>query len=92
VSSSRGAQAGTAPRDHERALALLVLCGALWSTAGVLIKLVDWNPAAIWSARGAIAAITLWAVRRPGLAGISRGEWGAACSLAATTGLFILSN
>src|SRR5512135_3352379 len=78
--------------DHRRALILLALCGVFWSTAGVLIKLVDWNVAAIWAARSAIAAAALYAVRRPSWRGISRYEWGAACSLAATTGLFILAN
>jgi len=89
--SSRGAA-----RDHQRALVLLALCGLFWSTAGLLIKLVDWNVAAIWSARSAIAAAGLWAVRRPSLrstsARISAAEWRAACALAATTGLFILAN
>ncbi len=71
---------------------LLIACGLCWSTGGVLIKLVDWHPLAIWSARSAIAGATLWLVRRPGLRGITRAEWGAAIALAATTGLFILSN
>lgn len=90
--ASRAGQPRGATRDHERALALLALCGVLWSTAGVLIKLVDWNVAAIWSARSAIAALALWAIRRPSLARISAAEWRAACALAATTGLFILAN
>jgi drug/metabolite transporter (DMT)-like permease len=77
---------------HRQAIALLALCGLLWSTGGVLIKLVDWHPLAIWSARSAIAAALLWLVRRPDLRGITRGEWAAAASLAATTGLFILAN
>jgi drug/metabolite transporter (DMT)-like permease len=92
VPTSRAAPPGTTLRDHERALALLALCGMLWSTAGVLLKLVDWNAAAIWSARSAIAAISLWTIRRPSLARISAAEWRAACALAATTGLFILAN
>lgn len=58
----------------------------------MLIKLVDWHPLAIWSVRSAIAAAALWLVRRPTLRGISGGEWGATIALAATTGLFILSN
>jgi len=29
--------------EHRRAMALLALCGLFWSTAGVLIKLVDWH-------------------------------------------------
>jgi drug/metabolite transporter (DMT)-like permease len=78
--------------EHRRALMLLALCGVLWSTAGGLIKLVDWHPGAIWSARSAIAAALLYAVRRPSFAGIRRMEWLAALALAATTGLFIVAN
>ena len=71
---------------------LLALCGALWSSAGVLIKLIDWPPGAIWSARCAIAAAVLYAIRRPSFAGIAPAEWAAAAALAATTGLFIAAN
>jgi drug/metabolite transporter (DMT)-like permease len=92
VPASRAAEPPGATRDHQRALVLLALCGILWSTAGVLIKLVDWNAAAIWSARSAISATALWAIRRPSFARISATEWRAACALAATTGLFTLAN
>jgi drug/metabolite transporter (DMT)-like permease len=77
---------------RRRALVLLALCGVLWSSAGVLIKLIDWHPGAIWSARCAIAAALLYAVRRPVLSGIAPAEWSAAAALAATTGLFIAAN
>lgn len=79
-------------KEHRRALALLALCGLLWSTAGALIKLVAWHPGAIWSARCAIAAALLYAIRRPAMRGIAPAEWSAAAALAATTGLFILAN
>jgi drug/metabolite transporter (DMT)-like permease len=92
VIAARAPAVRDAARDHRRAVALLALCAALWSTAGVLIKLVDWNAGAIWATRSAIAAAALWAWRRPSLARISAAEWRGACSLAATTGLFILSN
>lgn len=78
--------------EHRRALSLLALCGVCWSTGGVLIKLVDWHPGAIWSARSALAAGMLYAVRRPSFARIQRAEWYAAIALAATTALFILAN
>jgi drug/metabolite transporter (DMT)-like permease len=80
------------PGAHQRALFLLALCGLLWSTAGALIKLVAWHPGAIWSARCAIAAAILYAIRRPAMRGIAPAEWSAAAALAATTGLFILAN
>lgn len=78
--------------EHQRALALLAACGLFWSTAGVLIKLVTWNPAAIWSMRSLVAAVALWLIRRPSLRGISGAEWRSAAALAATTGLFVLAN
>jgi drug/metabolite transporter (DMT)-like permease len=78
--------------DHRRALLLLALCGLFWSTAGALIKLVHWHPAAIWSMRSIIAAAALYAIRRPSLTGITRAEIAAAIALAATTGLFVLAN
>ena len=71
---------------------MLALCGLFWSTGGLLIKLVDWHPIAIWSARSAIAATMLYLVRRPPLRRISRSEWAAAVALASTTGLFIVAN
>jgi len=82
----------TTATEHRRAIGLLVVCGLFWSTGGLLIKFVDWHPLAIWSARSAIAAAVLWGVRRPSLRRISRAEWHAAVALAATTGLFIVSN
>lgn len=80
------------PDAHRRALLMLIGCGVLWSTGGVLIKLVAWHPLAIWSVRSAIAAAALYAVRRPSLRGITGSEWGAAVALAATTGGFIVAN
>lgn len=90
----RAAVSDPGSRAHERALALLALCGLCWSTAGVLFKLVDWNGGAIWSVRSAICMVALAAVRPRlvRLGGISRNEWLAALSLAATTGLFIVAN
>ena len=80
------------PDAHRRALLMLIGCGVLWSTGGVLIKLVAWHPLAIWSVRSAIAAAALYAIRRPSLRGITGSEWGAALALAATTGGFIVAN
>jgi drug/metabolite transporter (DMT)-like permease len=86
------AATATTRAEHRRALLILALCGLLWSTGGLLIKLVEWHPIAIWSVRSAFCALLLWVVRRPPLRGIARGEWAAALALAATTGLFIVAN
>ena len=38
-----------------------MLCAVLWSTSGLVIKLVDWKPLSILSLRSAVAAIVLLA-------------------------------
>ncbi len=42
----------------------LFLCALLWSTGGILIKLVKWNPFAIAGARSFIGAVTMLCVLR----------------------------
>lgn len=73
-------------------IAALALIGVLWSTGGVLIKLVEWPSLAIWSVRSAIAAAAIFAVRRPSFRGLVATEWLAGASLAGTTALFVAAN
>lgn len=73
-------------------IAALALIGVLWSTGGVLIKLVDWPSLAIWSVRSAIAAVAIFAVRRPSFRGLIATEWLAGGALAGTTALFVAAN
>ena len=37
-------------------VAALVVCAVLWSSGGILIKSIDWNPLAITGGRSVIAA------------------------------------
>lgn len=78
--------------ERARAVATLLAVGLLWSTAGALIKYVDWPPAAIWGLRSAIAATALIAIYRPSWRALTATEVASALALAATTGLFILAN
>ena len=39
------------------------LCAVLWSTSGLFIRLVDWNPVVIFGCRSLIAAVFMFAVR-----------------------------
>ncbi len=45
--------------NHIRAVIFLVLASILWSTGGILIKLVDWNPVAIAGTRSGISALVM---------------------------------
>lgn len=67
-------------------------CAFLWSTAGIFIKLVDWQPFAIAGARSAIAAVFLWIViRRPRFT-FSFDQVSTALAYAATMILFVFAN
>jgi drug/metabolite transporter (DMT)-like permease len=41
----------------------ILLCAVLWSTSGLLIKLVDWNPILIAGSRSLIAALFIFTLR-----------------------------
>lgn len=70
----------------------LVLAASLWSLAGILIKLVQWNPLAIAGARSAISAVVIWLyVRKPKLTWKS-DQILAALFYAATVLLFVCAN
>ena len=73
-------------------LAAMAGCALLWSIAGILIKLVDWNPFAIACGRSLIASIFIFAwLRRPRFT-FSPIQVGAAIASAATMLLFVVAN
>jgi len=45
--------------EHVRGMLLLIMAAILWSSGGLLIKWVDWNPLAIAGARSGIAALVI---------------------------------
>jgi drug/metabolite transporter (DMT)-like permease len=47
-----------------KAIIYLIITALLWSSGGILIKMVDWNPIAIAGTRSAIAALVIFAFRR----------------------------
>jgi len=76
---------------HTQAVALLVATAVLWSFGGLLIKLVGWHPAAIAGGRSIIAALLFISIfGRPKIS-MSRSQWAAAASYAATVILFVFA-
>ncbi len=47
-------------KNRNKAIIMLFFASVLWSTGGILIKLVDWNPVAIAGARSGISAIFMY--------------------------------
>lgn len=78
--------------NHIKALVYLVLASVLWSTGGILIKLVDWNPVAIAGTRSGISAITMMFYMRKTKVHMTKTKtYGAAC-YASTVILFVIAN
>ncbi|MBU0927945.1 MAG: DMT family transporter [Spirochaetes bacterium] len=80
--------------EKDRGLGAIALAGTafLWSLAGLLIKLVDWNPFAIACGRSVVAAVFLLAwIRKPKFT-FSGPQVGAAVASSATMFLFIYAN
>lgn len=80
--------------QRDRGLGALAVAATafLWSSAGLLIKLVDWNPFAIACGRSLVAAVFLWIWLRKPKFTFSAPQLGAAVASAATMLLFVYAN
>ncbi len=75
--------------NRKKALLLLIATAILWSTGGLLIKSVNWNPLAISGMRSAIAAVMIFLyMGRPRFVW-SAAQIGGAVTYAATVILFV---
>jgi drug/metabolite transporter (DMT)-like permease len=78
--------------ERHRAIGFLIATAILWSSAGLLIKMISWNPIAIAGMRSAIATLVLLVfLRRPHLTW-SSAQIGGALAYTATVILFVLAN
>ena len=77
---------------QQRAVVFLLIAALLWSSGGLLIKLITWNPVAIAGTRSAIAALVMLAFRRKMRFNWSFPQLGGAACYAATVILFVASN
>lgn len=77
--------------ERRRALLFLVLAAILWSTSGVLIKTLNWQPIAILSARSLFASLVFLAYMRRIPTRLNRWQLLAAVALILTQFLFITS-
>ena len=70
--------------DHRRSVVFLILAAILWSTSGLFIKLLDWQPMAILGGRSFFSALLFLAYLRPHRLRWTRLEvLGAVCYVAA---------
>ena len=78
--------------ERYKAISFLIVTAILWSSAGLLLKMISWNPIAIAGMRSAIGAIVLLAfLRRPHITW-SSAQIGGAIAYAVTVILFVSAN
>ena len=78
--------------ERYKAIGFLIVTAILWSSAGLLLKMISWNPIAIAGMRSAIAAIVLLAfLRRPHMTW-SSAQIGGAIAYTVTVILFVSAN
>jgi drug/metabolite transporter (DMT)-like permease len=82
----------TSRGERYKAIGFLIVTAILWSSGGLLIKWISWNPMAIAGVRSAIATLVLLvALRRPRLTW-SFAQIGGAIAYAVTVILFVVAN
>lgn len=78
--------------QKRKAISFLIIASVLWSSGGLLIKLVNWNPLAIAGMRSAIAVLVLLIyLQRPNFHW-SFAQVGGALAYTSTVILFVLAN
>lgn len=75
-----------------KAIIYLVITSILWSTGGLFIKLVDWNPLAIAGARSGIAAILMILYLRRPIKTLDRVKVMGGLAYAAMVIMFVTAN
>jgi len=78
--------------DRFRSIVYLVAASLLWSSGGLLIKSVQWNPMAISGMRSLIAALIMLAVIRKPNTQFNRYKVGGAFAYVGTVLLFVIAN
>ena len=77
--------------SRRKAVLFLAICALLWSTSGVLVKALDWQPISILAGRGIFTSIVFLLYMRRLHKNISRWTLLAAGGSLATQFLFVTS-
>lgn len=77
---------------HGRAVLYALIAGILWSTGGLLVKLIAWQPLAIAGARSAIALVVLLPLARVSFHRITRLTVISGIAYALTMATYVLGN
>lgn len=78
--------------DQTAGVLAMAGCALLWSTSGLFIKLIDWQPFAIAAVRSAISSVFIWLVIKKPRFTFSFDQVISALAYAITMTLFVFAN
>ena len=74
------------------AILLLIITGVLWSTGGLLIKLIPWSPISIAGIRSGLSAVIIYLYRKPRSNVFGRNIWAGAFCYSIMVICFVFAN
>ena len=78
--------------SRKLAILLLIITGVLWSTGGLLIKLIPWSPISIAGIRSGLSAIIIYLYSKPKSKGFGRNIWAGAFCYSVMVICFVSAN
>ncbi len=81
-----------AENQRYKGIIAVIIASLLWSTGGIFIKMIDWNPVAISGSRSLIAALVLLAYNKKPKITKSKPQIYGAISYALTVIIFVIAN
>ena len=78
--------------SRKLAILLLIITGVLWSTGGLLIKLIPWSPISIAGIRSGLSALIIYLYRKPYSKGFGRNIWAGAFCYSVMVVSFVFAN
>ena len=78
--------------SRKLAILLLIITGVLWSTGGLLIKLIPWSPISIAGIRSGFSALIIYLYSKPHNKGVGRNLWAGAFCYSVMVVSFVFAN
>ena len=78
--------------SRKLAILLLIITGILWSTGGLLIKLIPWSPISIAGIRSGFSAVIIYLYSKPNSKGFGRNIWAGALCYSVMVISFVFAN
>ena len=78
--------------SRKLAILLLIITGVLWSTGGLLIKLIPWSPISIAGIRSGLSALIIYLYSKPYSKSFGRNIWAGAFCYSVMVVSFVFAN